>query len=477
MNFSTSTCWTLVISICYSSLIFSQNLFQTEVYYPISDKNEWRYTAPEGWKGGDYVSLLQEEPNNFEDLFSINRKRYEEHKKYFGEKYNGVRSFRHFDATKSAKLLQVIEGDIFYIGEYLSGDGSTVIFEQPILWFESSIHIGQELNEERRFTKFGSDDSITHGTFSIQQKVAKLERTATSSGIYYDCLRIEFSTYWDFGKGREAKSINTYHHAPNIGVVKASARFIILQDEKIIINRLVQTDLKSYSAISNNQPYPSTAEHIMKRAHEHAGGTFWSRPKSLSLKGYGYFYKNGVRSTHERHEMYRVFEDAKEEAHAANGKVRIESYKNGQPIILITFNGEHTYDLNGQREKSKADEQWSSNFGYGVIRHALDPGYSLERLPDDTVDGEDAYFINVIDPRGGKTIFSIAKRDYKIIKVAFDTPRGWHERIYSNFFTKEEYNWQQSGLVRLYYNGTKSNEIIWEDFDVNKTLPDSLFTL
>ena len=220
-----------------------------------------------------------------------------------------------------------------------------------------------------------------------------------------------------------------------------------------------------------------TSEQVMQKAHEHAGGEFWKRPQSLSLIGYGYFYGSGKKVKHEVHKMYRVFEDTKSEAHAANGKVRIESYRDGQPIILVTFDGSNTYDLNGKRAQSDADAQWASNFGYGVIRHALDPGYTLKRLPDDSVDGIPSYQIQVIDPTGGETIFGIAMNDYKIIKVGFDTPRGWHERVYSHFFTKKEYAWQQSGLVRLYYNGIKSNEIIWTDFDVNLPIPDSLFIL
>lgn len=467
--------WVFIACTLYTIGLSCQRVFDTEQYYPIADANEWRYTAPEGWAEGDYISKIQEDKGHFADLFSTQIKRYEEHKTNFVEHWNRVRSFKHYDATKSAKLLHLINGEIFYIGEFLSGDNSTVIFDQPILWFESSIHLGQKLNETRAFSKFNSDQSTTHGTFTIEQVVKKLERITTSSGEYYDCLRIEFDTHWDFGKGSEAKSLNTYHYAPNVGVVNATARFIILQNDKEVINRLIQTDLKSHSITVVEKPI--SAASIMRQAHDHSGGSFWSRPKSLSLKGYGYFYKNGVRSIHEKHEMYRVFENTKDEAHAANGKVRIESYKNGKPIILVTFDGEHTYDLSGKREKSKADAQWASNFGYGVIRHALDPGYKLERLPDDTVDGQDAYFVNVIDPKGGKTMFGIAKSDYKIIKVAFDTPRGWHERIYSNFFTKPQYNWQQSGLVRLYYNGIKSNEVIWEDFEVNTVLADSLFSL
>jgi len=220
-----------------------------------------------------------------------------------------------------------------------------------------------------------------------------------------------------------------------------------------------------------------SARTILERAYDHAGGASWLRPKSLVMKGHGIFYKDGVSSKHERHEMYRVFEETKDAAHIANGKVRIESYRDGHPIILVTYDGSNTYDLNGMREPSEADRQWSSNFGFGVIRHALDPGYEVHKMPDDYVDGSPAYLINVIDPTGGETLFGIRQRDYAIVSVAFDTPRGWHKRIYSDFFKKTEYHWLQSGRVRLFYNGVKSNEIIWTDYDINQVLDDSLFVL
>lgn len=224
-------------------------------------------------------------------------------------------------------------------------------------------------------------------------------------------------------------------------------------------------------------PDSLTANDIMRAAHQYAGGEFWSNPKSLSLFGYGRFYANGKLRLHEKHNMYRVYEENKEAAHQANGKVRIESYHQGKPIILLTFDGQNTYDLNGKRDPSAADQQWASSFGFGVIRHVFDPGYRLERLANDWIDGEPTYTIKVIDPTGGETIFGIGQTEPKILMVGFDTPRGWHERKYANFFTKAEYNWQQAGLVRLYYNAVKTNEVVWEDFKVNEVLADSLFVL
>ncbi|TMM58635.1 hypothetical protein FEE95_04170 [Maribacter algarum] len=220
-----------------------------------------------------------------------------------------------------------------------------------------------------------------------------------------------------------------------------------------------------------------TATQIMKKAHEKAGGAFWQKPKSLAMKGHAIFYRDGKVSKHETHNMWRVFESTKEDAHVANGKVRIESFKDSTPVFIVSFDGEHTYDLRGKQGKSDADARWASNFGYGAIRHALDAGYTLKLVEDDMVKTKPAYTIQVTDPNKGETFFGIDKEDFKIVKVAFQTPQGWHHREYSAFFSKEKYSWLQSGRVELFYDGKISNEVFWTDFEVNETLPDSLFVL
>lgn len=220
-----------------------------------------------------------------------------------------------------------------------------------------------------------------------------------------------------------------------------------------------------------------TAREIMEKVYEKSGGDFWKRPKSLSLFGHAVFYKDGESVIHERHNMWRVFEQKKNEAHVANGKVRIESFRDSVPVFIVSFDGENTYDLNGKQEKSEADKRWASNFGFGVIRHALDDGYTVEKIKETSVHGQACYGIKVIDKSGGETEFAIAKSDFKIRKVAFDTPRGWHERIYSEYFEKSEFNWLQSGKVELSYQGVKSNDVFWTDFTVNEKLDDQLFIL
>ncbi|MEM7765070.1 MAG: hypothetical protein AAF290_13470 [Pseudomonadota bacterium] len=219
------------------------------------------------------------------------------------------------------------------------------------------------------------------------------------------------------------------------------------------------------------------ADEIMRRAHDAAGGEQWRRPRSLSMTGYAVFYRDGKAVRHEQHSMWRVYARDKQEAHVADGKVRIESMRDGNAIIDLSFDGTTTYTAAGPQPQSAADQQWSSSFGFGVIRHALDAGYTLARLPDDLIDGRPAYVINVLDPTGGATRFGIAHDDLSILRVGFDTPRGWHERIYSEFFSNPGSSWRQPGRVRLYYDGIKANEVIWTRYALDRDLPDCLFVL
>lgn len=226
------------------------------------------------------------------------------------------------------------------------------------------------------------------------------------------------------------------------------------------------------------EPDALTGAEIVANAHEAAGGDAWVNPESLYMEGYGLFWRGAedyVRYAPYR--MWRVYPEAKGEAHAADGRVRIEAMSGGEPVFQIAFDGETTYDQNGPVEEEADSDRWASNFGFGVIRHALDAGYTVDRLPDDYVDGAPAYTVRVNDPAGGETLFNIRKDDFAVVSVGFDTPRGWHQRVYSRFYTNEEGGWVQPGRVRLYYDGVKANEIYWTAFTTGARYDDALFRL
>jgi len=221
-----------------------------------------------------------------------------------------------------------------------------------------------------------------------------------------------------------------------------------------------------------------TAEEIIERAYAEAGGDEWVNPTSLLMEGYGLFWQDGKAFLrYEPYRMWRVYPQEKGDAHAADGRVRIEGFRDGMAVFQVAFDGTHTYNQSGRLDEDVDSERWASNFGFGVIRHALDPGYSVRRMPDDYVDGAATYAVQVTDPAGGKTLFNIRREDFAIASVGFTTPRGWHERRYSDFFRNEDGGWLQPGRVRLYYDGVKANEIYWTRFELGEDYPVELFQL
>jgi hypothetical protein len=236
------------------------------------------------------------------------------------------------------------------------------------------------------------------------------------------------------------------------------------------------TPVTAPASLPANAELPAGA--IIAMAHAAAGGEEWVRPRTLHLVGEAVFYRpGGVVERHERYEMWRVYPETKDDAHAADGMVRIQSWRDGETGILLAFDGERSYTVAGPQPPSEADRQWSENFGFGVIRFALDEGYAQERLPDDLVDGRPVYVVGVIDPSGGRTQFAIAQDTYQVLRVGFATPRGWHERIYSDFYTLPGSAWVQPTRIRLLYNGVKQNELFWYSFSLNEEMPISLFQI
>ena len=217
---------------------------------------------------------------------------------------------------------------------------------------------------------------------------------------------------------------------------------------------------------------------IIALAHDAAGGQTFVEPGALFLSGHNIIYsRDGGSRTWDRYAMWRVFADEKADAHAANGKVRIEAWQGDKLAMLLSFDGEATYNQSGRMEDQSANAMWSNNFGFGAIRNALDDGWTQERRADRTIDGKSAYMVQLTDPSGGKTLFGFERGSMQILYVGFDTPRGWHERRYSDYFSKPGIDWQQAGRVRLYYDGVLANEAVWTDFKIGGTYEDDVFVI
>ena len=263
------------------------------------------------------------------------------------------------------------------------------------------------------------------------------------------------------------------------------ARFLQQVAEEVVAEfqrRQSQQPRGASESNGNGSPSPIAAEldgaAIIELAHEAAGGETFTRPGTLFLAGSNIIYDEGGGSRiWDRYAMWRVFADEKADAHAANGKVRIEAWSGGELAMLLSFDGQATYDQSGRMADQSANAMWSNSFGFGAIRNALDAGWTQERRADRAIDGKPAYLIELTDPSGGRTLFGIDQATFDILYVGFNTPRGWHERRYSGYFSKPGINWRQAGRVRLFYNGVKSNEAIWTDFQIGDAFGDAVFVI
>lgn len=221
-----------------------------------------------------------------------------------------------------------------------------------------------------------------------------------------------------------------------------------------------------------------SAQAIIASAHEAAGGADWRDVKTLYLEGYNIIRRpDGSEILWDRYAMWREFSDEKTNAHMAEGKVRIEAWSADALAMLISFDGETTYNPDGPVPDDVAAAAWASNFGFGAIRNALDEGWTQTRLTDDLIDGAPAYMVELVDPSGGKTRFGIRQSDFATVYVGFSTPRGWHERRYSHFFAVPGSRWVQPGRVRLHYDGVKANEAVWTSVRIGDSIDPSVFVI
>jgi hypothetical protein len=218
---------------------------------------------------------------------------------------------------------------------------------------------------------------------------------------------------------------------------------------------------------------------ILARATEAHGGDRWAEVRTLKLTGSAVFWgKSGAAPTSapDSYIMHRAFDPDRTAAHGAEGKLRIAVSDKGRLVFNVGFDGTTTWNDKGIVPKAEADAYWASNFGFGIIRHALKPGFAATRLADANVDGHAVYMVRLIDPAGTESLFGIDRATHAVRMVGFATPRGWHVRSYADFFRPADTPWWlQAGKVTLTYNGVKQNEVHWREAKVNATIDENLF--
>lgn len=236
------------------------------------------------------------------------------------------------------------------------------------------------------------------------------------------------------------------------------------------------------SATSHGVPPPddASAERILDFAAATSGGDAWLHADTNVMSGHAVLCRDAdparcVRA--DRYVMYRVYPRELKAAHAGTGKFRLDALANGKPIFQLAFDGTRSYDQNGPVPLERAASDEANAFGFSAIRFARTPGFRMERLTDDDVEGRPCFMVRVVDPAGTATLFGIDREDGSIRLAAWKSPRGWHHRLYSEFYWVEQPGFRQPGRVRLYYDGLKTVDIRWTSASIDTPLADELFVL
>lgn len=219
-------------------------------------------------------------------------------------------------------------------------------------------------------------------------------------------------------------------------------------------------------------------QEIVARGLAAHGGDIFLDPRTLQLEGTATFFDPAtgeVRSRADDYRMWREFERGRKVAHGADGKVRIVA-KDGERVLFeVGYDGATTWTQNGIMPKAQADAYWANNFGFGIIRSALDEGFTLNFVPPRTVGGHRVALVRITDPGGQSTLFGFDSESGFIRYMAFDSPRGFHERLYDDFVRLPVSGWVQARSVTLLYDGVVSNTVLWEQVTIGEPIEPEVF--
>ena len=222
-----------------------------------------------------------------------------------------------------------------------------------------------------------------------------------------------------------------------------------------------------------------TPRAVVEAAVAAHGGRLWLEPGSLILSGRAEFFapdSPAPRSRADDYRMWRVFDGDRRVAHGADGKVRITARSGEKLLFEVGYDGETTWNERGIVPKAEADAFWASNFGFGIIRSALDDGFRIELAPARAIEGRALDMVRILDPQGQATLFGIDQDSRFIRYMGFRTPRGWHERTYSDFIRLPDSGWVQARTVSLFYDGVKANTVYWRQVEVEAKIDPAVFS-
>ncbi len=222
-----------------------------------------------------------------------------------------------------------------------------------------------------------------------------------------------------------------------------------------------------------------TAKQIIQKTIKSNGGEYWKHPKTMMLNGKAKMYTPGeIDLILDTYSMKRVFPDTNAQARQANGKVALLAESKGEVFFDLRFDGAKSKMYLSEHAKRFKDHfKWANNFGFGIIRFAIDQNLECKLVTDLNFGSIPCYYVSITDKSGQETIFGIDKEKFQIIYMGFDTPLGFHLREYSNFKRHKEVPFVMPLLLKIYYDNSLWFEVHWESFEINEPIEDKVFSI
>ncbi|MCC5866559.1 MAG: hypothetical protein JJU31_15665 [Wenzhouxiangella sp.] len=223
-----------------------------------------------------------------------------------------------------------------------------------------------------------------------------------------------------------------------------------------------------------------SAEEIIAFATESAGGDRWRLARTNIMRGHATLCRDGqvAACVHaDSYQMWRQYPEDMSDPHAGTGMFRLDAHIGERILFQTSFDGEHSWTHEGRVPAEQASVDQQSNFGFSAIRFAGREGFPVERLIDDMIDGHSSYTVRVHDPAGGSTLFWIDQDSGMVRAAAWPTPRGFHQRVYSEHYLVDPPGFKQPGRVRLYYDGVMTADVYWTEATIDEPIDPAWFRL
>jgi zinc protease len=215
---------------------------------------------------------------------------------------------------------------------------------------------------------------------------------------------------------------------------------------------------------------PSAAEQaqgiaLLRQAQQALGGKAFIEQKTQMAKGTGTVHFPGMPQAVPvpSYVDYQVLPD----------KERTEINLTAGSMVQVTDGAQAWMSMATDVQDISAQLKDRHFYGYDVLRHAGDPGYTARPLPDAEVNGKPAKAVELADAQGHATRFFLDPETHLVVKVSFDLGGQVPEQLFSEY--REVSGVKVPFKLSISQQGAPAMELMLTDVQINPAVDPALF--